>query len=66
MVLTAMKPKTLETWSWVLIYGGLLVFCVAHFVNRVDRPLALGLAAGAALSVSAGVGMIVWRSRIKD
>ena len=61
-----MKTSAVEIWVWVLIYGGLLLFCLGLFIDRNDFELGwlVGLT-GAAL-VLAGVLLIVIRSRMRD
>jgi hypothetical protein len=61
-----MKPVTVETWVWILIYGGMLLFCLGLFVGRGDATLGgmLGVAGGGL--VAAGVLLIYLRSRMRD
>jgi hypothetical protein len=61
-----MKTSAVEAWVWVLIYGGLLLFCLGLFIDRSDFALGwlVGLT-GAAL-VLAGVLLIYIRSRMRD
>jgi hypothetical protein len=61
-----MKTSAVEAWVWVLIYGGLLLFCLGLFIDRSDFALGwlVGLT-GAAL-VLAGVLLIYLRSRMRD
>ena len=54
-----MKAATVEVWAWVLIYGGLLLVCLALFVGRND--LELGWAVG---STGGGLLLIYLRSRM--
>ncbi|MEW6707135.1 MAG: hypothetical protein AB1430_19985 [Pseudomonadota bacterium] len=61
-----MKPSTLETLIWVLIYGGLLVLALSFFVSKRDDALGLTLAAAGTLAAVLGAVMIVVRSRMKD
>ncbi len=58
-----MSDKALETWAWVLLYGGLLAACLSVFLLRTDGVLGSLVATGGGLSALAGVGMIWWRSR---
>jgi hypothetical protein len=60
-----MKPSTIETLVWVLIYGGLLVLSLSVFVSRGSVPLGATLATGGAIAVAAGIVLIVVRSRMK-
>ena len=63
-----MTAKAIETWIWVLIYGGLLLLCLGLFVLRLGG--ALGWAPGWALVVLgpllalAGGVLLVLRSRL--
>jgi hypothetical protein len=61
-----MKPSTIETLVWVLLYGGLLLLSLSVFVSRASVPLGATLAAGGGAAVVAGVVLIVVRSRMKD
>lgn len=61
-----MKPSTLETWIWVLIYGGLLAVCLGIFVSRQNDVL--GASVGVVGGVLAVIGfvLIYVRSRMED
>jgi len=57
-----MHPNTLQTLTWVLIYGGLMLVCFSVFV--VQAGGAWGWVSGGLglVIVTAGVGCIYWRS----
>lgn len=61
-----MKPSTLETWIWSLIYGGLIAVCLGIFVARQNDVLGtvLGVAGGVVAVV--GFALIYVRSRLGD
>jgi hypothetical protein len=61
-----MKPQTMETLAWALIYSGLLVLCLGLFLQR-DGGTVLGwvLVVAGVLDAAAGAGLIWWRSRLK-
>ena len=61
-----MKPATVETWAWILVYGGLLLLCLALFVGRGDDTLGWMLGTPGAMLVAGGVGLIYLRSRMRD
>jgi O-antigen/teichoic acid export membrane protein len=63
-----MKNSTLETLAWVLLYGGLLLLCLAAFVFRGGDAAHLGwmLVAAGGAGTAAGIGAIWWRSRRGD
>ncbi|AKJ29301.1 hypothetical protein [Caldimonas brevitalea] len=61
-----MKTSTLETWIWVLIYGGLLVLCLGVFVARRDEALGQGFMLVGAVAAVVGVVLIYVRSRRKS
>jgi hypothetical protein len=63
MVLS-MKVERLETWTWVLIYGGLMSLCLSVFVLSSGGVLGWPLAALGAVAVVGGVVLIVVRSRM--
>jgi len=61
-----MTAKALETWTWVLIYGGLLLGSLGVFVLRFGGAwgwVCIGLGA---LLVVAGAVMIVLRARLPE
>jgi hypothetical protein len=60
-----MDHKQLETWAWVLIYGGLLLVFLGLFMARAgqDSMFGMGLAALGGLLVAGGVAMILMRAR---
>ena len=61
-----MKTSTIETLTWVLIYGGLLVLCLGIAVRRTAEPLGTGLMAVGGVVAAAGFALIYVRSRRKD
>ena len=61
-----MKPEKLETWVWVLIYGGLLAVCLGVFVmRRGGDALGWALVVAGVLAVVAGMVLVVVRARMK-
>ena len=63
---SARTISRIETWVWVLIYGGLLILVLGLAVGRVE-PLLGGVMAfvGAVLAFAGAV--LVWvRSRLKQ
>ncbi len=60
-----MSKQRLETWSWVLIYGGLLALCLGWFIVPQRGPWGELLFTGGALVAALGVVLIVLRSRMK-
>jgi hypothetical protein len=58
-----MKNATLETWVWVLIYGGLLLLSLGAFVLRADPAMGWGLLAAGAVALAVGVVLIAVRAR---
>lgn len=61
-----MKTSTVETLTWVLIYGGLLVASLGLFVQRAHDPLGWSLVVLGGLATAAGVVLIVVRSRMAN
>ncbi len=59
-----MKPAALETWIWVLIYGGLLAVSLGVFVLLRGGLLGWPLVAVGALAVVLGLVFIVVRARM--
>ena len=59
-----MKTSTLETWAWVLLYGGLLLLCVAIFAWRGSAAVGAVLLGAGLLGAVGGIALIVVRSRL--
>lgn len=61
-----MKPSTVETLVWVLVYGGLLSAGLGLSVQRTEEGLGHGIAVGGAAVAAVGFLLIYVRSRMKD
>lgn len=61
-----MKASTLETWVWVLIYGGLLAVSLGLFVMRQDAVLGTVVTTIGGVTAAVGVVLIYVRSRLGD
>lgn len=61
-----MSAKALETWSWVLIYGGLLLLCLGIFVVPGDAGLGYALCAVGVVLAAGGVVLIARRARLTE
>ncbi|WKB53272.1 hypothetical protein [Eleftheria terrae] len=59
-----MNTRKLETWTWVLIYGGLLLLCLGVFVARREEALGQGIMLGGAAGAAVGFVLIYVRSRM--
>jgi hypothetical protein len=59
-----MKASTLETWVWVLIYGGLLAVSLGLFVVRQDPVLGTVVTTIGGVTAAVGVVLIYVRSRL--
>ena len=62
-----MKTSTVETWAWLLLYGGMLLLVLGLFVldvvvSPLDAALGANLLCGGAALALAGVLLIVLRS----
>lgn len=55
----------IETWVWVLIYGGLLAVVLGLAVQKQDLPLGWSIVTLGGAAVLAGVVLIVVRARMK-
>lgn len=66
MKMKNMKPNTVETLVWVLIYGGLLTLGLGLSVQRTDEGLGHGIALAGGVLAFVGVVLIYLRSRMKD
>ncbi len=61
-----MKTSTVETWIWVLLYGGLLVLSLSVFVARADASFGWALGIGGMLATVLGALLVYLRSRMKE
>jgi hypothetical protein len=61
-----MKTSTVETWVWVLLYGGLLALSLSIFIARADAGIGWTLGVGGGLAALVGVLLIYLRSRMKE
>jgi len=61
----SMKPSTIETLVWVLLYGGLLILSLSVFIEPGGSGLAVVLRWLGGVAAVAGVLLIVLRSRMK-
>lgn len=59
-----MRPATVETLVWVLIYGGLLLAVLGLAVQRLEAVLGWSLVALGALAAAVGVSLVWVRSRM--
>jgi hypothetical protein len=59
------KPQTVETMVWVLIYGGLLVVALGLSIQRRDAALGWGVATIGGVAAVAGAVLVYVRSRMK-
>ena len=59
-----MNPAAVGAWAWILLYGGLLTGVLGMFTKDADPALGLVLIVAGVLGVVAGVGLILWRSRL--
>ena len=61
------KPHaTLETWIWVLIYGGLFAIVLGIATGRANEALGWSMAVPGAALTAVGIVLIYVRSRLKD
>lgn len=61
-----MKPATVETLVWVLMYGGLLGVGLGIALQRSEPALGWALIVTGSVLAAAGVVLIYVRSRMKD
>ena len=61
-----MRTKTVEKWSWVLIYGGLLVLSLGLFVLPGSAGMGWALVLAGVAAAVAGVALVVARSRLPE
>jgi hypothetical protein len=60
-----MNTRTLETWTWVLIYGGLLVLCLGMAAQQQGHAIGCALIVLGSVLVVVGGVLIFLRSRAK-
>lgn len=58
------KHAAIEAWTWVLIFGGLLVLSLSWFLDNSQPMLAATLAIAGAVATVVGVLLIYLRSRM--
>ena len=61
-----MNNPSLERWTWVLIYGGLLVIGLGLFMLRAGQAPGWPLLLGGGALVAVGAVLVVVRSRRPD
>ncbi len=61
-----MDAKSLETWSWVLIYGGLLLLSLGLFFMRSSLAMGWGLVMTGVVLAAAGVVLIFKRAQLPE
>ena len=61
-----MNVKRIEKWTWVLIYGGLLLLSLGLFVLRSDAVMGWALLLAGGAGVVAGIVLVVLRSRMPE
>jgi hypothetical protein len=60
-----MSTQRIETWTWVLIYGGLVSLSVGWFVTPQQGPWGELMIGGGILAAVVGIALIVIRSKMK-
>ena len=60
------RAAALETWTWVLIYGGMLLLCLGLFLLRNAPGPAWTLVVVGPVLVAAGVVLIFVRARLPE
>ena len=63
-----MKPLTarIETWTWVLIYGGLALLSLGFALQQQARSWGAGVMVAGAMAAVLGVVLIWIRSRMAE
>jgi hypothetical protein len=59
------KPKVLEKWIWILIYGGLLCLVAGLAVSKHQEDLGQVMAWAGGIVAVVGAALIVVRARMK-
>ena len=61
-----MNARRLETWVWVAVYLGMLLFGLGLAVQRNDAALGWGIAVTGSVLTAIGIVLIWLRSRMKE
>lgn len=61
-----MDAKALEKWTWLLIYGGLLLLCMGLFVMRDSLALGWALVMLGVVLAALGVVLIFQRAKLPE
>jgi hypothetical protein len=64
--LNNVSATRVEVLIWVLIYGGMLVFCLGFALAHDGQGFGWIGVAGGALAVAAGAALVWVRSRMRD
>jgi uncharacterized membrane protein HdeD (DUF308 family) len=59
-----LSAARVERWTWILIYGGLIVLCVGFAVQQQGSAAGAAVVLGGAIAVAAGVALILVRARM--
>jgi len=61
-----MKPSTIDTLIWVLVYGGLLGVGLGLSIGRSDETLGWTVVTGGGVTAAVGALLVYVRSRMSD
>jgi Mn2+/Fe2+ NRAMP family transporter len=61
-----MSHKRLATWTWSLIFGGMLTLALGLTVQKIDPMLGWVLVVASVLAVVVGIVLIWLRSTMND
>ena len=61
-----MRPQTVQTLAWVLIYSGLLLAALGWFVQDGGAAWGHVVWVLGLVDAAVGVGFIWWRSKLKE
>jgi hypothetical protein len=62
--LTNKRVSQVEAWTWILLYGGLLVLVLGLAIEGRDAALGWSLVTAGGVAAAAGLALIVVRSRM--
>ena len=63
---TNARLARMETWTWVLIYGGLLAAVLGMFIEKSQEQSGSAFFMVGGLSVLTGIVLVILRSRMHD
>ncbi len=61
-----LSRERLGSWTWMLIYGGMIVMCIGLALQQQGRSYGIGVIIAGALAAAGGAVLIWVRSRMGE